>query len=233
MPHRLLIVEDDPHFVRLYRRLLADSPDFNFTLAFTLAEARRSLAAALPDAMLLDWMLPDGDGLALIREIRSCATRRDLLIFMVTARTAPEDCVMALTAGADDFVEKPPRVEVLLARLQSLARRKGRPFEAPGPRSYDGLSYDCAAAHVEVDGRRVHLHPKEIRVLETLLVQPNVLQARAHLWEQVWGRPSAHWDHILVTTISSLRHSLGKWSERIECRKGMGYILNLTKDERR
>lgn len=227
MPHRLLIVEDDPFMCGLYRRLFSISPDFSFELARTLGEARRLLEASSPDAVLLDWMLPDGDGLTLIREIRGSSKHRDLLIFMVTGRTDPDDCVKALRAGADDFLVKPPRVDLLLARLNSLTRRKDRPFREAGPRRIDGLSYDAAAACVEVEGRSVHLHPKELRVLEALLARPNVLHARADLWEQVWGQPAAHGDHILDTTISSLRRALGKWSERIECRRGLGYILNI------
>lgn len=225
MPPRLLVVEDEADMVELYTLTFRGIAGYTWRFARTVAEARRQLPVVKPDVLLLDWNLPDADGLELLLELRASPEWRGLPVFMVSGRTAPEDCAEALNSGADDFLEKPVHRDVLLARLAKVARASRHPVNESRPLLLDGLYYDPSAAALAVDGKPVHLCPKELHLLEAFLARPNVVHSLDHLWEEVWSGGSRHREHVFQATLSRLRRALGAWSERIECVKGVGYVL--------
>lgn len=227
---RLLVVEDHPDMHRFYDTLLRQlsrKTPLEYFLAKNVAEARKVLKHQVVDLMILDWMMPGTTGLELLKEVRQQPEHKDMLVIMVTAKGAAKDCAEALDAGADDFLSKPFNVEVLLARLRSLNRRKERPWQADSPIECGGIRLDPACGAVMVAGSPVHLHPKEMLLLEVFLRRPGILHPAATLWERGWGCESDNWEHILVTTISNLKKSLGpKKGGCLECRRGLGYLFN-------
>lgn len=195
-------------------------------LAKNVVQARAVLSRQNIDLIILDWMMPGVCGLEFLKEIRAKPEHKDILIIMVTAKCQPKDVTEALNAGADDFISKPFNVEVLLARLKSLARRRDRPWQAQAEIACAGIHLDPSRARVEVDGKEIHLHPKEMILLEVFLRRPNVLHAPRSLWDRGWSYDSQKWEHVLVTTISNLKKGLGaKRGALLECRRGLGYIL--------
>ncbi|MBI5240223.1 MAG: response regulator transcription factor [Elusimicrobia bacterium] len=227
---RILVVEDHPDMNRFYDNLLRQlgrKTPLEYFLAKSVPEARRLMEKQAVDLIILDWMLPGTSGLDLLKEVRGRHEHKDILVIVVTAKGMAKDCAEALDAGADDFLSKPFNVDVLLARLRSLARRQERPWQAATPIECCGIRLDPSRGEVTAAGKPVHLHPKEMLLLEVFLRRPGVLHTAAALWERGWGFDSDNWEHILVSTISSLKKSLGpKKGELLECRRSLGYIFN-------
>lgn len=224
MLRRLLVVEDDAAHRRLYDRTL--SSEYRPRFASSAADARRELARGGLDGVILDVGLPDRSGLEILQEIRENERLRALPVVVITGLATAEDHVTALDAGADDFLEKPVRGEVLLARLRCAFRRAAPSWTPKSDVSVGGLLYKPDSAALSVDGKAVHLHPKELGLMLVFLARPDVLHSGSFLWEQVWGRHSPRWERVLCSTMSNLRRALGtKWGERVECRKGLGYVL--------
>ena len=226
----ILVVEDHPDMHRFYDNLLRQlrrKAPLEYFLAQSVPEARKILKREVVDLMILDWMIPGTSGLDLLKEVRSRPEHKDILVIMVTAKGLAKDCAEALDAGADDFLSKPFNVEVLLARLRSLARRQERPWQAQTCVECGGIRLDPARGSVTVAGTPVHLHPKEMLLLEVFLRRPGILHPSSSLWDRGWGCDSENWEHILIATVSNLKKSLGpKKSECLECRRGLGYIFN-------
>jgi two-component system phosphate regulon response regulator PhoB len=209
----------------LLRRVHQEIPLRHF-LAKSAIEARSVLKRERVDLIILDWMLPGVGGLEFIQEIRAKPEHKDILIIMVTAKGSAHDCAEALDAGADDFLSKPFNIEVLLARLRSLSRRKERVWQEAAPIEHGGIRLDPAQGLITVSGKPVHLHPKGMLLLEIFLRRPDVLHTSRELWDHCWAYDSDNWEHVLVTTISSLKKRLGpKKGSRLECRRGLGYIF--------
>lgn len=229
MLRRLLIVEDHPDMHRFYDNLMRQvgrKIAVEHFMARNVPQARAILSRQNIDLMILDWMMPGVCGLEFLKEVRAKPEHKDILIMMVTAKALPKDVTEALNSGADDFVSKPFNVEILLARLKSLSRRKDRPWQDQGKIECAGICLDPARARVEITGKETHLHPKEMLLLEVFLRRPNVLHAPRALWDRGWSYDTENWEHILVTTISNLKKGLGaKKGALLECRRGLGYIL--------
>jgi len=226
---RILVVEDYPDMQKFYddmlRQLSRKSP-LEFFIAGTVPKAREILGRHAVDFIILDWMMPGVSGLDFIKELRAQPEHKDVLVIMVTAKSTAQDCAEALYAGADDFLSKPFNGDVLLARLHSLARRKGRLWEDGTPIVCGDIRLDPARGEATVSGKPVRLPPKGLHLLELFLRRPNVLHSAASLWESGWGTDTEGWHHILVATISHLKKMLGpKHGACIKTRRGLGYIF--------
>lgn len=177
------------------------------------------------DLVLLDWNLPGISGESLLRALRASPRTRSLGILMVTGKCTLADELQALESGADDHLAKPFDEKILLARLRGLCRRQELALERRREISCPGLEFDLDADAVRVDGREIHLTPKEMDLLGIFLHQSNLLHAHDFLWKAVWGYESANWEHLLIVTLSSLRRKLGPaWGSRLKCHKGKGYV---------
>ena len=152
-------------------------------------EALLRLAESLPDAVLLDWMLPQVSGLEICRQIRRGANTRTLPVIMLTARGEEADRVRGLDGGADDYIVKPFSPGELVARLRAVIRRS-QPNAGAELLAYAGISMDLAARRVTRDGRPVHLGPTEFRLLHHFLQHPHRVFSREQLLDRVWGADS-------------------------------------------
>ena len=189
-PHSLLIVEDDEHTAAfLADNLTADG--FRVSTASGAAEGTRQMEVRRPDLVLLDLMLEDGSGLALLDRVRSAdglASRLDpdTPVIVLTARSAEVDRVRGFARGADDYVTKPFSYQELLARVRALLRRSsGRRLR--GLMRIGELTIDPHTRSVRLRGQPVHLSAKEFALLQALAVEPSRVVSKQELLRDVWG----------------------------------------------
>lgn len=183
------------------------------------------------DVVLCDVMLPELDGITLCRRIRETANTP---VVMISARTDSLDIVNGLEAGADDYLTKPFDVQVLLARLRSVARRC-HPAAAENPTSssvdddqpteqYGDLELDRRALELRRDGEAINLTPTEMRLFLELADEPGKVVSRARLLSQVWDYPEWEDDaHLVNVHVQRLRAKIG--NDQIETVRGFGYKL--------
>ncbi|MFZ5895434.1 MAG: response regulator transcription factor [Myxococcota bacterium] len=214
---RILIVEDDVQLSELLGRILGEE---GHSLQFTssLVEARRALAERF-DIIVLDRMLPDGDGLELCAALRSNGD--DTPILMLTARTEVQDRVAGLRNGADDYLGKPFEVDELLARTSALLRRSQSAWLLEiGP-----LRIDRRARTVEVAGKRVELTLREYGLLERLALARGEPVTRQTLLEDVWNMRFDPGTSVLNVHVSRLRDKLRSFAWLVETVPSLGYRL--------
>ena len=222
---RILVVEDEPAIAELITLNLRHD-GHEVQVAGSSQDAEAAIRLALPDLVLLDWMLPGESGLQLAQRWRRDVRTRDLPIVMLTARSEERDMVQGLDGGADDYLSKPFSPSVLVARIRSVLRRKA-------PQSLDtavqigALMLDPATMRVQANGTVVKLGPTEFRLLRFLMNHPERVHARAQLLDRVWG------DHVFIEErtvdvhVKRLREALGAagCASMVETVRGAGYRL--------
>ncbi len=229
-PVRVLVVEDDVSLGEVVRRGLAEE-GHAVDLERTLAGARRAVTLATYHLIVLDLGLPDGDGLALCREVHTSNAPPRVLV--LTARDATGDKVLGLDAGADDYLAKPFDFAELAARARALLRR---PEHARSPRLVVGdIELDPAAHSVRRAGVTVPLTGREFALLHYLLDRTGQVVSRSDLLEAVWD---AHYDglsNVVDVHVANLRRKLalpGR-EDPIETVRGVGYRVGAMPDEAR
>ncbi len=185
MKPRILVVEDESSISEPLAESLARE-GFEPEVASTLESARAAVQAAMPDLILLDVMLPDGDGRDLAREIRR---ESDVPIIMLTARGEEIDRVVGLELGADDYVVKPFSMRELTARIRAIMRR-GRGPERRGPIEIAEVRLDPASRTCTKVGEPVELAAKEFDLLHLLMSNPGEVLTREKIMDEVWD---PHW----------------------------------------
>ena len=222
---RILVVEDEPAIAELVMLHLRHD-GHEVQVAGSSQDAEAAIRLALPDLVLLDWMLPGESGLQLAQRWRRDVRTRDLPIVMLTARSEERDMVQGLDGGADDYLAKPFSPSVLVARIRSVLRRKA-------PQSLDtavqigALMLDPATMRVQANGSVVKLGPTEFRLLRFLMNHPERVHARAQLLDRVWG------DHVFIEErtvdvhVKRLREALATagCASMVETVRGAGYRL--------
>lgn len=184
----------------------------------------RGMEQEQPDLVLLDIMLPEEDGLSILKKLRNNPPTRKLPILMLTAKGSEYDKVIGLDCGADDYVPKPFGMMELIARVKALLRRTERKDPQP-EHTIRGL-YVCPAKHiVTVDGEPVSLTLKEFEMLCVFLENRNVVLTRDQLLNKVWGYAFDGESRTVDVHIRSLRQKLGEYADVIETVRGIGYKL--------
>jgi two-component system response regulator RegX3 len=222
---RIAYLEDDADQAALIRKWLeaAGHVCHHFDRGHAL---QRFLAHESFDLYLLDWHLPDADGLQVLHEIRARSPQS--VVIFVTARDRDDDVARVLEAGADDFIGKPVRKAELLARIQARARRAAGAKPAARQIDLPPFAIDCDARTVARDGQRIAVTDKEYALAEFLFLRPGTLVSRQHLLEAVWGLQAKAQTRTLDTHISRLRTKLGLGGEhgwRLAAVHQFGYRL--------
>jgi two-component system phosphate regulon response regulator PhoB len=190
MSATVLVVEDEPQIQELVAINLEHS-GHKVLRAASAEEAEAAIRAALPDVLVLDWMLPGESGVAFARRLRSDERTRDLPILMLTARAMEQDKISGLEAGADDYLTKPFSPKELAARIKAVLRRRAPQLSGDAV-EVEGLRLDPTTRKVRVGERRVELSPSEFRLLHFLMTHPGRVYTRAQLLDHVWG------DHVFI-----------------------------------
>lgn len=184
----------------------------------------KAMGTALPELVLLDIMLPEEDGLSVLRKLRSAASSRSIPVIMLTARNTEYDKVIGLDNGADDFITKPFGMMELVARIRALLRRTA------GEKSSREYTHGCLCVSpdkhsVKVNGENVELTYKEFEMLCVLLEHEGVVMSRDALMDRVWGSEFDGENRTIDVHIRTLRAKLGEAGGYIRTVRGIGYKI--------
>jgi len=223
MKTTILVVEDEPAIQELIAVNLRLA-GFEVQLADTAEQAQELIRQALPDLILLDWMLPGLSGIQYAKELRTDSRTRQIPIIMLTAKGAEEDRVTGLEAGADDYITKPFSPKELRARINAVLRRVA-PQLADEQVTVGTLSLDPSTHRVQTNGQHLRLGPTEFRLLHFFMVHPERVFSRTQLLDNIWG------DHVFIEErtvdvhIRRLRKALAPTGhdQHIETVRGAGY----------
>ncbi len=215
---KVLIVEDDAKVARFIGRVLSEDGYITDTCA-NGADAVTQATTVSYDLILLDWMLPDLDGLSVCRELRRVGQAAPII--MLTARGEVQERVLGLEAGADDYMVKPFDIHELLARIQALMRRT----HGYGRLQIGPLEIDRLQRRVVLAGKTIDLTSREYGVLLFLAHQVDRVVARSELLAHVWSSQFDPGSNLIDVHISRLRDKLGEHAGMIDTVRGKGYRL--------
>ncbi len=182
---RILIIEDEQP-IREMICFALENAGFEIQEAADARQAQVMIAEALPDLILLDWMLPGVSGIEYARRLKKEDLTKEIPIIMLTARTEEEDKVQGLESGADDYVTKPFSPRELAARIKAVLRRGGPPAEDEILKANE-LLLDTASHRVSVGDNSLEIGPTEYRLLEFFMSHPERVYSRGQLLDRVWG----------------------------------------------
>ena len=219
----IYLLEDDDSIRKLVLYGL-DSQGFQARGFALPSEFWRAMDTQMPELVLLDIMLPEEDGLSILKRLRAQSATRRLPIIMLTAKNSEYDRVIGLDHGADDFVSKPFSMLELIARIRAVLRR-AEPAQTPGDYTLGILSVSPDRHEVKVAGKDVTLTNKEFELLFLLLRNKGIVLTRATLMDRVWGFESERENRTLDVHIRTLRVKLGEAGSYIETVRGIGYKI--------
>ncbi len=197
--------------------------------AENIHEAHCLVVDQRPDLILLDWMLPGGSGIELLRRLKRDNTTRDIPVIMLTARTAEDNIVQGLDVGADDYITKPFAPRELLARLKALLRRSPS-GQNEGQLQCAQLVMDTDSHRVSLGGESLAMGPTEFKLLQFFMSHPDRAYSRAQLLDLVWGANVYLEERTVDVHIRRLRLALKTSSldyrDAVQTVRGMGYLFS-------
>jgi DNA-binding response OmpR family regulator len=230
MVERILLVEDDPRLAEMLSEYLGEA-GYRITVAALGATALQYLSAAQYDALVLDLMLPDMDGLDVCRQVRA---KSDMPVLMLTARGDAIDRIVGLELGADDYLPKPFEPRELLARLRSILRRRSRAdSSAPDALRFGRLEIDTAARAVRLDGVHCDLTGYQFDLLAALAGKAGRVLSRDVLMNLVKGEHLEAFDRSIDVHMSRIRAAIEddpKKPRRVITVRGAGYVFARVQD---
>ncbi|RNL79114.1 response regulator transcription factor [Nocardioides marmorisolisilvae] len=223
-PLRVLVVDDEPNIAELLRMALRYE-GWDVEVALNGSKAVAAARKFSPDAVVLDMMLPDFDGMEVLRRLR--ADSADVPVLFLTARDAIEDRVAGLTAGGDDYVTKPFSLEEVVARLRALMRRAGAQQTAEhSVLSVGDLLLDEDSHDVSRAGTAINLTATEFELLRYLMRNPKRVLSKAQILDRVWNYDFGGQANVVELYISYLRKKVDAGREpMIHTMRGAGYVL--------
>ena len=176
-----------------------------------------------PTLILLDIMLPEEDGLSILRKLRADPDTRATPVMMLTAKAQTGDRITGFNAGADDYLPKPFEPDELICRVRAMLRRGGSYH--PAVLSYGGVSLDTGTDMLSCGERSVRLSGREFQVMELFPRSPKIVLSAERIMERVWGWDSDAGINVVWVHISNLRKRLKAIGMTIQANRGLGYIL--------
>ena len=228
MSVKVLLVEDEEALQDLLAYNL-QKEGFELVIEGDGGLAEVAVAEHAPDIILLDWMLPNKNGIDICRALQSKAESRAIPVIMLTARAEEADKLKGLGHGADDYITKPFSVSEVVARIKAVLRRVN-PAIAGDVASFADLTLDRAQKRVKRAGKTIDLGPTEFRLLEVLIQRPGRVFDRAQLLDRVWGQDIYVENRTVDVHIGRLRKALNKGfkADPIRTVRAAGYALDET-----
>ena len=227
MTPRLLLIDDDLRLTEMVSQYLRGN-GFEVETAGSLAAGRERLKQGVYEALVLDLMLPDGDGLDFTRELRADPRTRRLPLLMLTARGEAMDRVIGLELGADDYLAKPFEARELLARIKALLRRAAPASGADEVLSFGRLEVDLGARQARLSGAPCELTSHQFDLLTVLAQSPGRVLSRDQIMDSLKGHPLEAFDRSIDVHISRIRAVIEddpKAPKRVLTVRGAGYVF--------
>ena len=226
MKANILIVEDESPILELLALNISQA-GYNPLRAISAEHAEKLIKEALPDIILLDWMLPGMSGIDFAKKLRSNALTKTIPIIMLTARSDELDKVKGLEVGADDYITKPFSPRELNARIKAVLRRKA-PELTEDILKINGLELNPVSHRVTGNNKPLEMGPTEFRLLHFFMSNPERVYSRSQLLDKVWGSQIFIEDRTVDVHIRRLRNSLtqSEHENLIQTVRGSGYRLS-------
>ncbi len=223
MPANILVIEDEPAIQELLALNLTQAGHHPIR-ALSAEQAQMLMRKALPDLIILDWMLPGMSGIEFARKLKSDELTKSIPVIMLTARGEETDKVRGLEVGADDYVTKPFSPRELNARIKAVLRRRA-PQMTDDPIEVSGLRLDPMTHRVFGNGTSLELGPTEFRLLHYLMSNPERVHSRSQVLDRVWGDHVFVEDRTVDVHIRRLRLALAEsgHEDLIQTVRGVGY----------
>lgn len=223
--HTVLIV-DDEFAIRDMLRMALELADFRCIEAQDIQSAYQLIVDERPAIVLLDWMLPGGSGLELMRRLKREELTRDMPVIMLTAKTAEDNVIQGLDVGADDYITKPFAPRELIARIKAQLRRASGGIEGEKIQVAD-LLLDNESKRIFIADHPLEMGPTEFNLLQFFMSHPERAYTRGQLLDQVWGANVYVEERTVDVHIRRLRKALqspsGDYSNLIQTVRGTGY----------
>jgi two-component system, OmpR family, phosphate regulon response regulator PhoB len=219
---KILVVDDDPDILSLVRYNL-EREGFSVLTAANGQDALQLVHSQPPQAIILDLMLPEVDGLEVFRQVKRDPTLSDIPVIMLTAKGEEVDRVVGFELGADDYITKPFSPRELILRLKAILKRSTPREEPIRKLSLKDLEIDFDRHQVWIGSQEINLTVIEFGLLSTLASRRGRVQTRDRLLADVWNYDSDVDSRTVDTHIRRLRSKLGRWGEAIETVRGLGY----------
>ena len=217
----IYIVEDDRNIQEIELFALKNS-GYQATGFETAKEFYKALNEKLPELILLDIMLPDEDGLSILKRLRSRADTQKIPVILVTAKSTEIDKVKGLDGGADDYIAKPFGVMEMIARVKALLRRSGGAEESL--MTCGNVTLDSEKRMVYVDGKAIELTYKEFELLKLLMKNHGIVISRDVIMERVWDSSFEGESRTIDVHVRTLRQKLGDGGALIKTIRNVGYM---------
>ncbi len=226
MTDRTVLIVDDEFAIRDMLRMALEIAEFKCLEAEDIQSAYQVIVDERPDIVLLDWMLPGGSGIELLRRLKRNDSTKDIPVIMLTAKTTEDNVIQGLDVGADDYLTKPFAPRELIARIRALLRRSAGGVEESTLQVAE-LVLDSDSKRISLCGDLIDVGPTEFRLLQFFMSHPERAYTRSQLLDQVWGANVYVEERTVDVHIRRLRKSLQlpghDYSRLIQTVRGTGY----------
>jgi DNA-binding response OmpR family regulator len=221
----VLLAEDDVMLGELITYMLVKKAKYQVEWVQTGADAYDYARATHYDVIIMDWMMPNGDGVEICRQLRNKGYGGAIL--MLTAKDAIQDRVVGLDSGADDYLVKPFEIDELLARLRALARRNFSPIREE-VLNIENLTMNRTSQSLQMDQQVIQLTPREYQLLDLFVQNKGQVLTREIIFERIWGNETDVSYKTIDATVKLLRKKLTKFGKRdwLHSIRGVGYKLD-------
>lgn len=218
----VLLIDDNIGVLDANSQVLAHD-GYTVLSATTLAEARKLLMSAAPDVVVLEVMLPDGNGLDFMQELRKLSTAP---VLFLTTKDKPEERMAGLLAGGNDYITKPYDIYEFRIRVKNFIYLLREARDYTSTIAIGSLKLDTVAQHAFLDGENLGLAPKEFALLNLLVKNKNITLSTEYLYEKAWGQPICGDTYSVKKAVSKLRLKLENSEFSISTHRGSGYCLH-------